>query len=345
MGSVGPMNGSDVGRGGTPGLLCEWGDVGTRGTSSSERSAHGWSGARTSWLGCTPRWTRPGTVGGLPWPLSVRPGSASPAWSASSVEPSRGFSPAERCPAPQRPTGRWSRHWRPGSVRCHARTSPRWVRTGRCSIGCTGREAPVGREDRPWVVAETLLRVLRMIGRDGAGVVVLEDVHWSDPDTLGVVEYMADNLDREPCLLVLTPRGEPGPAHDVLERLARQGSVGMIRLGRLPDRSVAEMAAACLGHPPGDDVRELLRRAQGTPLMVEELLASPGPAWVTGQEILLLVGDGLPNAAIATRLPGGARRSHRCTSARSGSGRTSRARARPGRPAVVSRDRSPGDRR
>ncbi|MEJ2862564.1 ATP-binding protein [Actinomycetospora flava] len=129
-------------------------------------------------------------------------------------------------------------------------------------------------DDRVWVIAETLLRVLRAIRGDDPQVVVLEDLHWSDPDTLDVVEYVADNLARERCLLVLTAREEPGPVLVVLDRLARRAAVHTVRLGALSERSVLEMAAACLGGRPGNAVRDLLHRAHGTPLMIEELLAS-----------------------------------------------------------------------
>ncbi|WP_147201274.1 LuxR C-terminal-related transcriptional regulator [Pseudonocardia asaccharolytica] len=36
--------------------------------------------------------------------------------------------------------------------------------------------------------------------------------HWGDPETLAVVEYLADNLVDEPLLLVWTARDDPGPA-------------------------------------------------------------------------------------------------------------------------------------
>ena len=42
-------------------------------------------------------------------------------------------------------------------------------------------------------------------------MLVVEDLHWSDAETLKVVEYLADNLAGQPVLVVATVRdGEAG---------------------------------------------------------------------------------------------------------------------------------------
>ena len=38
---------------------------------------------------------------------------------------------------------------------------------------------------------------------------MLEDLHWADPDTLAVLEYLSDNLSAEPVLCLATCRDEP----------------------------------------------------------------------------------------------------------------------------------------
>jgi hypothetical protein len=51
-----------------------------------------------------------------------------------------------------------------------------------------------------------LLQLLGAIG-DGRGVlVVLEDLHWADPETRDVVDYLVDNLGDQPVLCVMTTR-------------------------------------------------------------------------------------------------------------------------------------------
>ena len=65
----------------------------------------------------------------------------------------------------------------------------------------------------PAVRGEAVLRLLRRLaGPPGCLLLVLEDLHWADPDTLAVLEYLSDNLAAEPVLCVATCRDERGLA-------------------------------------------------------------------------------------------------------------------------------------
>ena len=65
---------------------------------------------------------------------------------------------------------------------------------------------------------EAVVQLLRHLGPDGL-VVVLEDLHWADPDTVALLEYLADNAADQPVLFAVSLRTEPSsPASD----LARQ---------------------------------------------------------------------------------------------------------------------------
>jgi len=68
-----------------------------------------------------------------------------------------------------------------------------------------GMEA-VHTEDSVVTRGEALLRLLRVLGQDRGCLLVLEDLHWADADTLAVVEYLADNLAPEAAALVATLR-------------------------------------------------------------------------------------------------------------------------------------------
>jgi predicted ATPase len=65
------------------------------------------------------------------------------------------------------------------------------------------------------VLGEAVLRLLRWLSRPGGLVVVLEDLHWADPDSLTVIEYLADNLSAQPMLCLAScgwttaPRSNP----------------------------------------------------------------------------------------------------------------------------------------
>lgn len=144
-----------------------------------------------------------------------------------------------------------------------ARVIPGWA-----PGGADGGESAV-------VLGEAVLRLLRVLARGRAALVVLEDLHWCDDDTLAVVEYVADNVAREPVLLVGTTRPEPPDGAVALAgTLRRRGAASVFGLERLDEDATTAMAAACLGRdvPPG--VREALAtHAEGLPFFVEELLA------------------------------------------------------------------------
>jgi DNA-binding CsgD family transcriptional regulator/tetratricopeptide (TPR) repeat protein len=129
----------------------------------------------------------------------------------------------------------------------------------------------------PAARGEAVLRLLRGVGAEAGVVVVLEDLHWADPDTLGIVEYLAGNLRRERILCVITVRSEtPSAGLELVRRLRGRDGVVHLPLTRLDDDEVAEMVRAC-APGAGDGVFSRVQdSAEGIPLLVEELLASPG---------------------------------------------------------------------
>jgi len=134
-----------------------------------------------------------------------------------------------------------------------------------------------GSDHSPAVRGEAVLRLLRRLAGPGTLVVVLEDLHWSDPDTLGVVEYLGDNLSAEPVLCLATIRSEPpSAAMELAVRLHGRRGAARLALGRLDDEDVAVMVRACLADPGEEIVARVQQRADGVPFLVEEMLAAPG---------------------------------------------------------------------
>ena len=135
--------------------------------------------------------------------------------------------------------------------------------------------APGPRPDDSLVVlGEAVLRLLTVLGPGGI-VLALEDLHWADPDTLTVVEYLADTIAVGRILLIVTARDEPGPAADLLRGLDSRDACTVLALPPLTGPEIGAMAAACLGgEVPAATEAALRRRAGGTPLLVEELLAA-----------------------------------------------------------------------
>ncbi|WP_436533321.1 AAA family ATPase [Actinoplanes sp. HUAS TT8] len=160
-----------------------------------------------------------------------------------------------------------------------------------------------GPDDSLVVLAEAVLRLVMTLGRPHGCLFVLEDLHEADPDTLSVLDYLIDNVGREPILLLGTVRTGPSPALDLAHAARRRHTAGAVPLARLDDDAVRRMAAACLGIPadqlPGPVVDRLLASADGVPLHVEELLAG-----MVGDRVLLRSGDGWELAAdLPTQLP------------------------------------------
>lgn len=130
----------------------------------------------------------------------------------------------------------------------------------------------------PVVLGEAVLRVLRVLAAARAGasaaVLVVEDLHWADRETLAVLEYLADHVADIPVVLVLTVRSDE-PATARVE--AMFAAATLLRPAPLGEPAVAAMAAACLGVPTAPaELLGWLQRAGGLPLVVEDLVTLDG---------------------------------------------------------------------
>lgn len=124
---------------------------------------------------------------------------------------------------------------------------------------------------------EAMLRLLGWLGAEHGLLMVLEDLHWADPDTLDVIEYLADNVGREPVLCVGTlRRWPPTPASDLADRLGRRNSASVIELAPLGELDVDAIALACAPDITSADLARIRCAAEGIPFLVEELVVSPG---------------------------------------------------------------------
>jgi DNA-binding CsgD family transcriptional regulator len=126
------------------------------------------------------------------------------------------------------------------------------------------------------MLGEAILRFLRNAGDKGGALLVLEDVHWADPESLAILEYLADNLDREHVLCIATLRlDERRPGVELVRTLAARRACVFVELGRLADDDMTRMVGSCLrANDVLPEVLSLAARADGVPFLVEELLAA-----------------------------------------------------------------------
>ncbi|MGH9186957.1 MAG: AAA family ATPase [Acidimicrobiales bacterium] len=146
-----------------------------------------------------------------------------------------------------------------------------------------------GADEAPLLVGEAVVRVLRLLGGGRGCLLILEDLHWGDPETLAVVEYLADTLTAEPVLCLLTARpGRSLAIHDLLERLRSRRAATLLPLMALDANEVEEMLASCLATkavPPG--VEQFMdSHSEGLPFLVGLAALPVALLWLAGAHAL-----------------------------------------------------------
>ncbi len=155
-------------------------------------------------------------------------------------------------------------------------------------------------EISPLILGEALIRLLSLY--DGPGsVLVLEDIHWADPETLAIVQYLADNLAGKQVLCLATLRDSaPSAGLDTVRSIHARRAAPIIAIPRLSDAEVEQLAACCLDDEvPPTVTRRLLASCDGLPFAVEEILA----AAAASGEITKGPSGWLVNDAITTGVP------------------------------------------
>ena len=176
---------------------------------------------------------------------------------------------------------------------------------------------------------EALLHQLEALARSRPVLMVFEDAHWIDPTSRELLDLTLDRVARLPVLLVVTFRPEFQHAW------SGQPHVTTLALNRLGGHDGAALVdAACRQCGPRREiVDEIVERADGVPLFVEELTkavlesgdrdnrvaavlaASPLPSLAIPRHLACLV-DRAARSARADR-QGGRRRSARSSAASS----------------------------
>jgi len=107
---------------------------------------------------------------------------------------------------------------------------------------------------------------LARLARAKPVVLVVEDLHWTDPTTMELVESWLDQISGQRVLLLITQR----PEHS--SDWSKHGDVVTIHLSGLAPPDVAQVVQALTDEDlPEHVVRQIVDRADGVPLFAEEL--------------------------------------------------------------------------
>jgi predicted ATPase len=100
---------------------------------------------------------------------------------------------------------------------------------------------------------------LAAVVRPNPLVLILEDLHWSDPASLELLRFVSRNLDELRILLLVTYRDDEitrqFPLYKLLPTLVRESGARRIELRRLGERAVQELVAASYSLPEADERR------------------------------------------------------------------------------------------
>jgi len=130
--------------------------------------------------------------------------------------------------------------------------------------------------ESPVAVGEGLLRLLGVLGGDRGCLLVLEDLHDADPESLAVLEYLAQNIGRARILCMGTVRDEKtGPGVELVGSLTDGRIAQVVDLSRLDADATTRLSRACLGATvlPTEVESSIRAGAEGLPFLAEELLA------------------------------------------------------------------------
>ena len=142
--------------------------------------------------------------------------------------------------------------------------------------------ASLGTPADPNRLFELTLALIDRVAAERPLIVVLEDLHWSDPATSDLLVFLVRSLRRGRVVVVGTFRTDDLAGGDALlvrlAELTRLSNVTRIELKPLDVDQQREMLAAILGRVPEPAVvRRIHARSEGNPFFTEELVAAGGP--------------------------------------------------------------------
>jgi DNA-binding CsgD family transcriptional regulator len=119
--------------------------------------------------------------------------------------------------------------------------------------------------------AERMIEIVERTCADRPLVLVLEDLHWADEDSLALLDRLSGETDQIPLLLVLTTRPVPPGGDSARQRIADRAT-WRLDLAPLGTADVRALAGARLAADLGPRLWTLLDSAAGSPLYLHEII-------------------------------------------------------------------------
>jgi tetratricopeptide (TPR) repeat protein len=116
---------------------------------------------------------------------------------------------------------------------------------------------------------------LRVAAAAGPLLVVLDDLHWADPDSLRLLRLAATEARRAPLLLVGTLRPDDGAAAPAVRATLSDlaSSTEVVQLRGLPATAVGRLVSELTGQEPTEElVAAVTRQTGGNPFFLREVL-------------------------------------------------------------------------
>lgn len=200
------------------------------------------------------------------------------------------------------------------ALRRHTRSLPdadvRALFDGRATLAAgllpeLGQEAPPLGASHLEDLFASVWHVLARVARPAGALLLLEDVHWADADSLRLLAYLAEELVEEPVWAVATYRSDElhrrHPLLPVLSDLERRRLSDVIDLEPLDAAGVGLMLSAMFeGAPVSEEfTTAVLEQTNGNPFFIEELAKT----LVDGGDVFRAGGEWDRRALADMRLP------------------------------------------
>jgi DNA-binding CsgD family transcriptional regulator len=143
------------------------------------------------------------------------------------------------------------------------------------------------------LAGESVVRLVRAIASAQGALLVFDDLHAADPESVELVRHLVAAAIPATCVIVALRGGEVATADAFIDAMRRDGIATLLPLAPLDAGAVRVLVGALItGEPPDELVDDIVTRTDGVPLLVEEvvdahvragsLVIGPDGAWWRG---------------------------------------------------------------